>query len=79
MSTSLALVDFVVELRSNIDNKWYTVGVFIDLKIVFDTIDHKNLIRKLEFYGIRVWLVNGSFHTSLQDYNMSVLMKLILM
>ena len=53
MSISLALVDLVEELSSNIDNKLFTVGVFIDLKKTFDTIDHTNLIRKLEFYGIR--------------------------
>ena len=32
MSTSLALIDVVEELSSNIDNKLLTVGVFIDLK-----------------------------------------------
>ena len=50
MSTSLASIDLVEELSSNIDNKLFTVGVFIDLKKAFDTIDHT---RKLEFYGIR--------------------------
>ena len=40
MSTSLALIDLVEELSSNIDNKLFTVGVFIDLKKAFDTIDH---------------------------------------
>ena len=53
MSTSLALIDLVEELSSNIYNKLFTVGVFIDLKKSFDTNDHTNLIRKLEFYGIR--------------------------
>ena len=30
-----------------------TVGVFIDLKIAFDTIDHNLLFQKLQSYGIR--------------------------
>ena len=38
----------------------YTVGVFIDMKKAFDTIDHKLLIQKLQHFGIRrepnMWL-----------------------
>ena len=30
----------------------YTVGVFIDMKKAFDTIDHKLLIQKLQHFGI---------------------------
>ena len=40
-------------LTKELDNKKITVGVFIDLKKAFDTIDHSLLIKKLEFYGIR--------------------------
>ena len=43
MSTSLAFIDLVEELTSNIDNKLYIAGVFIDLK----KNNLINLIRKL--------------------------------
>jgi hypothetical protein len=52
-STSLALLDLVEELTSAIDSKKVTIGVFIDLKKAFDTIDHKILLNKLKLYGIR--------------------------
>ena len=52
-STSLALMELIEEICTEIDNKNVTIGVFIDLKKAFDTIDHKLLLQKLEFYGIR--------------------------
>ena len=52
-STSLALLDFMEKLGSAIDSKRITLGVFIDLKKAFDTIDHLLLIKKLTHYGWR--------------------------
>ena len=52
-STSMALMEVVEEITGCIDNKKHAVGVFIDLKKAFDTIDHGLLLKKMERYGIR--------------------------
>ena len=52
-STSLALTEFVEKVTSAIDKQESTIGVFIDLKKAFDTVDHKILLSKLQCYGIR--------------------------
>ena len=52
-STAIALLELVEKVTNSIDQKRYTVGEFIDLKMVFDIIDHNILLKKLEFYGVR--------------------------
>lgn len=60
-STSLALTELIEEITNSTDKKQYEVGVFIDLKKVFNTINH-DIINKLERLGIRGlvldWLSN---------------------
>ena len=41
----------------------FSRGVFIDLKTAFDTVDHKILLPKLEHYGFRDVIKNGSHLT----------------
>ena len=59
-STSMAITHLIEELTNANEEKKITVGVFIDLKKAFDTIDHTLLLRKLKHYGIRgvanIWL-----------------------
>lgn len=52
-STTMAVLDAVEEISLALDRKQYAVGVFVDLKKAFDTLDHTILLRKLEMYGIR--------------------------
>ena len=46
MSTSLLILELVENITSSIDECKYTVGIFIDLKKAFDTLDHDILIKK---------------------------------
>ncbi len=52
-STSLAIIEAVEEITNAIEQKKYAVGLFIDIKKAFDTINHDILIKKLERLGIR--------------------------
>ena len=51
--TQHAILDIVNTIHSNIDNRKYSCGIFLDLKKAFDTVNHEILLTKLEHYGIR--------------------------
>ena len=48
-STSLALLELVEKITKSIDDGKYTIGICIDIKKAFDTIDHNILLQKLHF------------------------------
>ena len=52
-STINAVTKFVVDCIKSIDDKESTLAVFLDLSKAFDAIDHRLLLDKLEFYGVR--------------------------
>lgn len=52
-STALALLHLVDNLISSINQKKYTVGIFVDFSKAFDTVNHAILFDKLEQNGIR--------------------------
>ena len=52
MSTSMAIMELVENITTAMDNGKFTIGVFIDLKKAFDTVDHSILVTKLDHYGI---------------------------
>ena len=52
-STGLALTELVDTISNALDKNKYCIGVFIDLKKAFDTVDHTLLIEKFKYYGVR--------------------------
>ena len=58
-----ALIILMDKLMSAIDDGKRALGVFLDFKKAFDTVDHIILLKKLEYYGIR-----GIAHDWLTDY-----------
>ena len=60
MCTTRALINLVEEISSSLDAKKFSIGVIIDLKKVFYTVNHASLIDQLALYGVRgpakVWL-----------------------
>ena len=41
------------DIFSSLDKNQLCMGIFIDLRKAFDTVDHEILVEKLEFYGVR--------------------------
>ena len=56
LSTSLAVMELIEEITNATDNKKHAIGVFIDLKKAFDTVDHRILIKKIG----TLWCARGS-------------------
>ena len=52
-STALALIDCSNNWLVNIDRGGINTTVLLDIKKVFDTIDHDILLTKLDYYGIK--------------------------
>ena len=65
-STEHVMLDIVSRIQSNMDAGAFSCGVLIDLKKAFDTVDHRILLHKLDFYGFR-GITNACFRSYLQD------------
>ena len=51
-STEHAILQLANQIYESFENNLYTLGVFIDLSEVFDTVNHSIILKKLEIYGI---------------------------
>ena len=49
----MALIEITDNIKRLLDEKNYVIGIFIDFKKAFDTVDHEILLRKLDCFGIR--------------------------
>ena len=65
-STETALQDFISEAQSAIHKKLNPTGLFLDLTKAYDVLDHKLLLDKLNYYGIR-GTANSWFHSYLTN------------
>lgn len=65
-----AILSMINQILHALDNKFYTIGIFLDLRKAFDTIDHSILLSKLRHYGIRNKAYNWfkSYLTNRQQY-----------
>ena len=48
----MALLNIIDQISTEMNNRRYSVGIFLDLSKAFDTIDHNISLTKLEIYGI---------------------------
>ena len=51
--TAMAILELVNNIYEGFENNQYTVGVFMDLKKAFDTVNHEVRLYNLNFHGIR--------------------------
>ena len=52
-STEHALLELIDQIFDYFNDNNYSLGIFIDLFKIFDTVDHSMLLKKLKHYGIK--------------------------
>ena len=66
----MAVLELINNIYQGFENNEFIVGIFVDLKKAFDTVNHSILLDKLSYYGIRgiplAWL--SSYLSNRQQY-----------
>ena len=52
-STTIALFDLSQKVSTFLDNKLSDLGIIVDLRKAFDTIDHGIMLKKVEYMGVK--------------------------
>ena len=47
------MIQLISQILQAFNENEHTLGIFIDLRQAFDTVDHHLLLQKLELYGIK--------------------------
>ena len=70
-STTDAILEFVDSCTTSLNDKIYTIAVFLDLSKAFDTVNKDIMLKKLDYLGFR-GVVNEWFASYLSDRRMYV-------
>ena len=65
-STTHALINLAESITKSLDGGSFGCDIFVDLQKAFDTVDHKILLYKIEYHGIR-GICNDWFKSYLSD------------
>ena len=52
-STELAALELIDRIMAHMDNKIILINIYLDLSKAFDTLGHKTLLDKLDYYGVK--------------------------
>ena len=53
LSTHMALLKLTDKMSKELNNKQYSIGIFLEFSKAFDTTNHNILVDKLSYYEIR--------------------------
>ena len=70
-SNTHALINITEKIRSALDHNKVSCGIFVDLQKAFDTVNHKILLQKLNYYGYR-GVINDWFRSYLFERKQKV-------
>ena len=79
-STNHALLSITEQIKNFLDAGNYVCGIFVDLEKAFDTVNHKILCEKLNYYGLRgninkliqCYLANRKQYVSINGFDSSL-------